>query len=127
MNSLLQLLGQFGNVLQNQLFPPLQEELGSRSNLHQKLVATLAMLELDGLVSVRQGRGRPAHPRSAIARAFVAKAVFNFPHTRALLDRLQIDSVLRRVCGWETAAAVPDETIFSRAFAELGPHFSRMI
>lgn len=119
MISLLQLLGQFGNVLQNHLFPPLQEELGPMSNLHQKLVATLAILGMDGFVSVQHGRGRPAHSRVAIARAFVAKAVFNFPHTRALLDRLQIDSVMRRMCGWETAAAVPDETIFSRAFAEL--------
>ena len=119
MNSLLQFLGQFGNILQNQLFPLLREELGPMSNLHQKLVATLAMLEMDGFVSVQHGRGRPAHSRTAIARAFVAKAVFGFPHTRALLDRLQIDSVMRRVCGWEQATAVPDETIFSRAFAEL--------
>jgi len=72
---------------------------------------------MEGFVSVRHGRGRPAHSRAAIARAFVAKAVFGFPHTRAL-DRLQIDSVMRRVCGWERAQEVPDETIFSRAFAE---------
>jgi hypothetical protein len=25
---------------------------------------------------------------------------------------------LRRICGWESAASVPDETVFSRAFAE---------
>ncbi len=119
MNSLLQFVGQFGHILQNHLFPLVEEELGPMSNLHRKLMATLAMLGMDGFVSVRHGRGRPAHPRVAIARAFVAKAVYNFPHTRALLERLQIDSVMRRVCGWETAAAVPDETIFSRAFAEL--------
>ncbi len=88
-------------------------------DLHRKLVATLAMLRLDGFLSVRHGRGRPAHSRAAIARAFVAKAVFHIPHTRALLERLQIDSALRRICGWNRAADVPDETIFSRAFAEL--------
>jgi len=88
------------------------------SSLHQDLVRTLGMLGMEGFVSVRHGRGRPAHSRAAIARAFVAKAVFGFPHTRALLDRLQIDSVMRRVCGWERAQEVPDETIFSRAFAE---------
>ncbi|MGH7486282.1 MAG: transposase [bacterium] len=118
MNSLLQLLSQFGQVLQNHLFPALAEEMGTMSDLHRQLVATLAMLEMDGFVSVRHGRGRPPHSRAAIARAFVAKAVFHFPHTRALLDRLQVDTVMRRVCGWETAAAVPDETIFSRVFAE---------
>jgi Transposase DDE domain/Transposase domain (DUF772) len=118
-NSLLQFLGQFANILQTHLFPPLQEELGGIGDLHRKLVATLAMLRLDGFLSVRHGRGRPAHSRAAIARAFVAKAVFHIPHTRALLERLQIDSALRRICGWNRAADVPDETIFSRAFAEL--------
>lgn len=76
------------------------------------------MLDLDRFVAVQHGRGRPAHNRAVVARAFVAKAIWNLPTTRATLDRLQCDSVMRRICGWETAAAVPDETVFSRAFAE---------
>jgi IS5 family transposase len=118
MHSLLQLVGAFGRVLQGHLFPALEAELGPLSDLQQKLVRTLALLQLDGFVAVRHGRGRPPHDRGAIARAFVAKAVFNFPTTRALLDRLRQDIVLRRLCGWETVAEVPDETVFSRAFAE---------
>src|SRR5512134_553192 len=118
MNSLLQFLGTFGRVLQNRLFPALQEELGPLSDLQQRLVRILALLQLDGFVVVRHGRGRPLQDRGAIARAFVAKAVFNFPHTRALLDRLGTDIVLRRLCGWERADEVPDEWTFSRAFAE---------
>jgi hypothetical protein len=66
----------------------------------------------------RRGRGRPAHDRANIARAFLAKAIFNLPNTRALLDRLAHDAALRRLCGWERAAEVPDETVFSRAFSE---------
>jgi hypothetical protein len=118
MHSLLQVLGSFGRVLQGHLFPALESELGPLTDLQQKLVRTLAMLHLDGFVVVRHGRGRPPHDRGAIARAFVAKAIFNVPNTRALLDRLQNDSVLRRLCGWETAKEVPDESVFSRAFAE---------
>jgi hypothetical protein len=118
MHSLLQVLGSFGRVLQGHLFPALEAELGPLTDLQQKLVRTLAMLHLDGFVVVRHGRGRPPHDRGAIARAFVAKAIFNVPNTRALLDRLQNDSVLRRLCGWETAKEVPDESVFSRAFAE---------
>jgi hypothetical protein len=53
-----------------------------------------------------------------IARAFLAKAVFHIADTRALLDRLAHDRVLRRLCGWEKAEQIPDETVFSRAFAE---------
>ena len=118
MPSLLQVLASFGRILQGDLFPALEAELGPLSDLQQKLVRTLALLQLDGFVAFRHGRGRRPHDRAAIARAFVAKAVFNFPTTRALLDRLRDDIVLRRLCGWETAAEVPDETVFSRAFAE---------
>ena len=54
----------------------------------------------------------------AIAKAFVAKAVYQMPTTRALLDRLATDISLRRICGWERKHDVPDEWTFSRAFAE---------
>lgn len=119
MNSLLQsLVGSFGPILQNRLFPALEEELGPLSDRHEQFVRALAMLQLDGFVVVRHGRGRPAHDRASIARAFLAKAVFNLPTTRALLDRLHCDVALRRLCGWETVARMPEETVFSRAFAE---------
>jgi len=64
---------------------------------------------------VRHGRGRRQHDRSRIARAFLAKAIFNLPHTRALLERLAHDEILRRLCGWDTAAEVPDETVMPSA------------
>jgi len=118
MASLLHFLGQFSNVFQGQLFPALQESLGWLGSTHEKFARTLALLELDAFVTVQYGRGRPAHDRAAIARAFVAKAVWNLPTTRAALDRLRSDVALRRLCGWETVADVPDETVFSRAFAE---------
>lgn len=119
MNSLLHLCSTFGQILQERLFPALEEDLGPLSGRQQEFVRALALLEMDGFVGVRHGRGRPAHDRASIARAFLAKAVFNFPHTRALLERLAQDVTLRRLCGWERAAQVPDETVFSRAFAEL--------
>jgi IS5 family transposase len=119
MNSLLQFLTQaFGSVLQTRLFPALREELGTMSSLHEHFVQALVTLQLDGFVTARSGAGRPPHDRANIARAFLAKAVFNITNTRALLGRLLVDTVLRRLCGWETAAQVPDETVFSRAFAE---------
>lgn len=62
--------------------------------------------------------GRPAADRTAIARAFVAKMIYNMPTTRILLDRLQSDRPLRRICGWEQKSDVAEEWTFSRAFAE---------
>ena len=79
MNSLLHLLGTFGQILQNQLFPRLKEELGELSEHHEQFVRALALLQMDGFVAVRHGRGRPAHDRAKVARAFLAKAVFNIP------------------------------------------------
>ena len=118
MNSLQQLATIFGDVLQQQLFPALQQELGPLSERMQEFIRALALLGLDGFVVVRSGRGRPAEDRSSMARAFLAKAIFNLPDTRALLERLQHDEVLRRLCGWERAGDVPKEWTFSRAFAE---------
>ena len=66
----------------------------------------------------RASHWRPPKDRAAMARAFVAKAVYDLPTTRMLLDRLDTDVVLRRVCGWERRGEVPSESVFSRAFAE---------
>ena len=129
MNSLLQFLtGTFGPVLQNQLFPALKEELGSMSERHEQFVRALAMLQLDGFVAVSHGRGRPARDRASLARAFLAKSIFNLPVTRTLLDRLRCDGVLRRLCGWERVADIPHESAFSRAFAEFaGSEFPQRV
>jgi hypothetical protein len=117
--SLVELIGQFGRILQNRLFPALSEELGPLSSKQEQLIRTLALLGLEGFTVSRRGSvGRPRHDRAGMARSFVAKAVYNFAHTRALIDRLKNDVVLRRLCGWETAAQVPSECSFSRAFAE---------
>ncbi|MCY4536358.1 MAG: toll/interleukin-1 receptor domain-containing protein, partial [Bryobacterales bacterium] len=39
----------------------------------------------------------------------LAKAVFDVPTTRALVERLGHDSQLRRLCGWERAGGLPSE------------------
>lgn len=118
MNSVTGFLGTFSQLLQGQLFPVLSEELGPLGERHQSLVRALSLLQLDGFVTRSRGRGRPAHDRASVARAFLAKAIFNLPHTRALLDRLTHDATLRRLCGWERVAEVPDESVFSRVFSE---------
>jgi hypothetical protein len=44
--------------------------------------------------------------------------VLNMATTRLLLDRLDTDPTVRRLCGWERREEVPSESTFSRAFAE---------
>jgi hypothetical protein len=121
--TLRQQITQFAHVLQDKLFPALDEELGELSQSAKRLVATLEMIPLARFVPSSRGWiGRPSKDRLAIASAFVAKVVYGFTHTRQLLESLQRDDQLRRICGWRSAGQVPHESCFSRAFAE----FARM-
>ena len=122
---MLQHLSSFWNNIQRSLFPNLEEDLGPLSEKQLKLVTTLEALRLeDEFPSENKGPGRPANSRLAIARAFVAKSIFNFPTTRMLLDRLSFDPSLRRICGFERKKDIPSESGFSRAFAELAENGS---
>ncbi|MGA8147271.1 MAG: transposase [Gallionellaceae bacterium] len=121
--TLRQQITQFAQVLQTQLFPVLNEELGELTEPAKRLVAALELIPLARFVPSSRGWiGRPAKDRLAIASAFVAKAVYGFSTTRQLLDALQRDAQLRRICGWEEVWQVPHESTFSRAFDE----FARM-
>jgi hypothetical protein len=105
--------------IQGTLFPWLSEELGPLTGKQQELVTTLELVRIEEFIYSSRGfPGRPPQDRTAIAKAFVAKMIYNIPTTRALLDRLEVDSALRRICGWERKNDVSDEWTFSRAFSE---------
>lgn len=97
----------------------MNEELGQLTCLQMQLVNVLEMSKLEEhLPYTGRYPGRPPESRVSIARAFVAKAVYNMSTTRLLLDRLDTDPSLRRICGWERRGQVPSESTFSRSFAE---------
>lgn len=113
------LLTQFRHLLQGQLFPVVESSVGSLSKQAQLLVSTVSLLPLSDFTRPSpHATGRPRRDRLAIATAFLAKAIFNLPTTRHLLDRLRHDPQLRRLCGFDSLAAIPAESTFSRAFAE---------
>ena len=69
------------------------------------------------MISYRwEGIGRKRDDRLAIVNAFVAKAVYNFPTTKALIAYLHDSKNLRRLCGWEAKGEIPSESTFSRVF-----------
>lgn len=104
---------------QGHLFPWLQEELPELTQKQQQLVEVLEIAQLEThLPYSGQVPGRPLKSRESIARAFVAKAVYNLSNTEMLLDRLRSDISLRRICGWEKRSDIPSNSTFSRAFAE---------
>jgi len=119
MSKLKDTLSQTWLNIQSSLFPWLSEELGELTAKQQELVTTLEIIRIEEFIPSSVGYpGRRPKDRGAIARAFVAKMVYNLPTTRALLDRLQTDISLRRICGWEQKSDIPGEWTFSRAFAE---------
>jgi hypothetical protein len=117
--TLRQQLTKFAHMLQDELFPTVAAEVGELSKPAKRLTAVLAMIPLRRFIPVSRGwNGRPAKDRYCIACAYVAKSVYNFPHTRALIERLHRDVQLRTICGWRPAERLPTESTFSRALAE---------
>jgi hypothetical protein len=107
--------------IQRMLLPALDEEIGPLSDKEKRFVKVCELARLDTTLSNCGwcGNGRKPASRLAIAQSFVAKALWNLPTTRALIDRLQRDTHLRRLCGWQDGPnQVPNEATFSRAFAE---------
>jgi hypothetical protein len=107
-------------TLQRNLIPGL-EECGERplTEKERQLVSILELVQIEKF-AVRLPRrfGRKPRERQALARALVAKAVYNHPHTRATMEALRGSPVFRRICGFVRRSDIPSEATFSRAFKE---------
>ena len=106
--------------LQRQLFPVLIEELGELGEKDRLFVQVVALLPLGKFLEPYRwkGIGCPPHERAWLVHAFIAKVVFQWVTTEALVDALKARPTLRRLCGWESASDIPSLSTFSRAFAE---------
>ena len=112
-------LSSYWCAFQECLFPTIEQDLGALGERYQAFITVVEFVRVEQhLPCCGRLRGRPQQNRAALARAFMAKAVFGIDTTRALLERLANDRSLRRLCGWESIRAVPSEATFSRAFAE---------
>jgi len=103
--------------LENSLFPKLQESLGILSSKEEKLIKILDFAEIEQFIYDTHITNIPKD-RVQMARAFIAKSVYNLQTTRDLIDRLHIDRTLRVLCGWRYKTDIPSESTFSRAFKE---------
>lgn len=109
--------------VQKNLFTHLNECLKtSLTEQEQRLVSILEIVQVERYVpnsaSRHYWRGRKPLEREALARAFVAKAVYRHPTTIDLIRALQSADNLRQVCGFVAVKDIPSESTFSRAFAE---------
>ena len=84
----------------NHSFPWLQEEPGELTDKQKQLVEVLELVQIEAhLPYVGRVPVRPPESRSAIVRAFIAKAVYNMLTTEVLRDQLESNIKLRRLCG----------------------------
>ena len=113
-----ELIMQRWNVIQHELLPELRAE-GPLTPKLEKVVHILEWVRIEEFTgSSWCGVGRPPIERAWLANAFVAKSVLGLNTTVGLIERLTIDRVLRRICGFPLCKKLPSETTFSRAFDE---------
>ena len=106
--------------IQNSLFPWLEETLDPLTEKEQQFIQVVSLMDLEGHMTQYRwyGKGRKRKDRTSIAKAFIAKAVYNFETTDILIEYLHGCKNLRRLCGWEYSWNVPSRATFSRAFFE---------
>ena len=103
--------------LEQSLFPRMETVVGILNPKEEKLMKVLDFAEIENFVCTVQITN-PPKDREEMARAFVAKQVYNFQTTRELIDRLKIDRTLHLLCGWRDHNKIPSESKFSRVFDE---------
>ena len=119
MSRLTATLSCYWNKIEGSLFPWLEETLDSLTAKQQQLIEILELVRIEEFLPNFDGcEGRPRKTRTAIARSFVAKTIYNMDTTTALIERLKTDRNMRRICGWESLQQLPSDSTFSRAFAE---------
>jgi hypothetical protein len=106
--------------IQQLLFPYLEENLDPLTEREQEFVLVAELARIDKHLEPYGwvGNGRKPRDRKSLALAFIAKAVWNFPTTLALIEYLKASRNLRWLCGWDQVRELPSESTFSRAFEE---------
>ena len=104
---------------QGELFPEIQDAVGPPYKKYQGFVMALEIACSENFIfRTSQRNGRPLCEWVNLARAFIAKAHWDIPTTRLLVERLKVDRRMRNLCGWVLPGEISSESTFSRAFAE---------
>lgn len=107
-------------TMESFLFPMMEEEMGELTVKMKEFLRIVEMVKPSRFINNALrwcGLGRPMKDREKMLRAFFLKAVYDLPTTKGLIENLNTNPSLRRLCGWEYRGGVPSEATFSRAFA----------
>ena len=108
---------------QPSLFPNFDSSEDTTTEFHRRIIFCLD--ELSEIIDVAinclsdSHKGRKKIDRTCFVYAFISMRILNISLTKTLIDRLKVDSVLRRICKFDCSAKLPCEATFSNAFAEL--------
>lgn len=102
-------LGELWSTIQKWLFPILEDKLGELDDKHREFLTVCETCSPQAHMTPYRWIGNGCPPKSPLAlfKAFVAKAVWDFPTTRDLIDAVRHRPVLHRLCGWETPRRKP--------------------
>jgi len=114
------LLGKHWNSIQAYLIPGIEDDLGELPEDLKKFVEICELLINDKMFNKYRwcGNGRPPHSRISLFKAYILKAMRNYPYTTTLIASIRESPSIRRLCGWESIADIPHESQFSRAFRD---------
>ena len=115
------IISDYWNKFQVSLFPRLETVLEEPlTEKLKRLIRILDVVEIEKYIPspFHQWMGRKQADRRPMARAFLAKAVYDYPTTEMLLENLRLQPTLRRLCGFEYQRDIPSAATFSRAFVE---------
>ena len=115
------IIAEFWNTICSTLVPRVQECLDEPlTDKLKQLVGILEVVRIEEHIPPDPPKkmGRRRDDRRPMARAFVAKAVYNLPTTQLLIEMLHLQPSLRRICGFASRKDIPTSATFSRAFAE---------
>lgn len=113
-------LGRHWNTIQAYLIPGLEDDSGELSEEQRKFVQICEILINDKMFAKYRwcGNGRPPHNRISLFKAYILKAMRNYPYTTTLIAAIRESPTIRRLCGWESLSDIPHESQFSRAFKD---------
>ena len=113
-------LGRHWNTIQAYLIPGIEDDIGKLSEEQEKFMQICELLINDEMFAKYRwcGNGRPPHSRVSMFKAYILKAMRNYPYTTTLIATIRESPTIRRLCGWESISGIPHESQFSRAFRD---------
>ncbi len=115
------ILSDYWQRFQAALFPFLENSLQEPlTEKQEQFIRVLDIVQIERFIAspFEQRMGRKRKDRRAIARSFIAKAVYDLPTTQLLVEMLVSQPILRKLCGFERRCDVPSAATFSRAFEQ---------